>query len=327
MMAKAFITLTILAIASSADPSCAYIKAQPQYMHPGVPQEAAEAKCSGDCAQPGYNCEMIANYYPAICTCGSSPSTPSPTPAPPAPAPRTCTNPAYHQCGGNDGFSGDTCCPFYQGVQQICHRESDQYWQCCPPDLHGCGAAFWIPFKNPKADKPAVQELAYVGKACTGASSGLNQVTCAAWQDLAQATNITGWTYWSDIDNLLDPCGMHKHPVTCADGDITKIYLNGNNLKGTLPSSLGSLTKLTIMALNDNSLEGTIPSSLGSLTELIDIRLGCNSLTGQVPPLPFKQYIHDCGLGSDRCGGGKKIQHNHFKCPLPAGSEHCGIHC
>jgi hypothetical protein len=59
-----------------------------------------------------------------------------------------CANPAYHQCGGNDGFSGDTCCPFYQGVQQVCHRESDQYWQCCPPDLHGCGAAFWAPYQN-----------------------------------------------------------------------------------------------------------------------------------------------------------------------------------
>jgi hypothetical protein len=156
MMTKAFITLAILSTTSRADPSCAYIKAQPQYMHPGVPQAAAEAKCQGDCAQPGYNCEMIANYYPTICTCGSSPSTPSPTPAPPAPAPGTCANPVYHQCGGDDGFSGDTCCPFYQGVQQICHRESDQYWQCCPPDLRGCGAAFWDPYKNPEAVQPAV---------------------------------------------------------------------------------------------------------------------------------------------------------------------------
>ena len=149
-MTKAFVFLAMLSIASSADPSCAYITAQPQYMHPGVPQVAAEAKCRGDCAQPGYNCETIARNYPTICTCGSSPSTPSPTPTPPAPAPGMCANPAYHQCGGNDGFSGDTCCPFYQGVQQVCHRESDQYWQCCPPDLHGCGAAFWTPYQNPE---------------------------------------------------------------------------------------------------------------------------------------------------------------------------------
>jgi hypothetical protein len=64
-----------------------------------------------------------------------------------------CANPAYHQCGGSDGFSGDTCCPFYQGVQQVCHRESDQYWQCCPPDLHGYGAAFWTPYQNPETIK------------------------------------------------------------------------------------------------------------------------------------------------------------------------------
>jgi len=77
-----------------------------------------------------------------------------------------CSNVAYHQCGGNDGYTGDTCCPYYQGQQQICHRESDQYWQCCPPSLAGCGAAFWTPYKNPKAAKPAVaapKELVYVG--------------------------------------------------------------------------------------------------------------------------------------------------------------------
>ena len=39
---------------------------------------------------------------------------------------------------------------------------------------------------------------------CTGNSSGLNAVSCAAWQDLAKATNIAGWTSCSGA--LLDPC-------------------------------------------------------------------------------------------------------------------------
>merc|ERR1719506_818399 len=54
-----------------ADPSCALIHARPQYLHPGVPQEAAEWKCKTDCAQPGYNCSVIEKNYPDLCTCAS----------------------------------------------------------------------------------------------------------------------------------------------------------------------------------------------------------------------------------------------------------------
>jgi hypothetical protein len=156
-MLASMIFAVLFACGSAQDPSCAYITAQPQYMHPGVPQAAAEQKCRGNCAQPGYNCEMIANYYPTICTCGTSPSTPPPTPAPTTPTPGVCNNVAYHQCGGSDGYTGETCCPYYQGQQQVCHRESDQYYQCCPPDLRGCGAAFFAPYKNPDAVVPVVE--------------------------------------------------------------------------------------------------------------------------------------------------------------------------
>ena len=58
-------------------------------------------------------------------------------------------------------------------------------------------------------------------KPCTGSSSGLNAVSCAAWQDLANATNITGWYECSGA--LLDPCSCSAR-VTCADGDITEMY-------------------------------------------------------------------------------------------------------
>jgi hypothetical protein len=119
--------------------------------------------------------------------------------------------------------------------------------------------------------------------------------------------------------------------VTCADGDITILSLFENNLKGTIPSSLASLTELTDLALNGNNLKGTIPSSLASLTELTFLVLGDNALTGLVPPLPFKQYGDECGL--DYPGLCTEPNCNHFKCPLPAGSEQCnygssvGVHC
>jgi hypothetical protein len=161
---------------------------------------------------------------------------------------------------------------------------------------------------------------------CTGSSSGLNEVSCAAWQDLAKATNIAGWSKCNG--NLLSPCSCVS--VTCADNDITKIDLSASGLTGTIPSSLGSLAKLTSMDLFQNGLKGTIPPSLASLAKLTRLCLYFNFLTGLVPPLPFKQYSNDCVLDQpNSCAIMKTC--NHFKCPLPVGSDQCktggGVRC
>jgi hypothetical protein len=114
---------------------------------------------------------------------------------------------------------------------------------------------------------------------------------------------ITGWKACSGA--LLDPCSCDG--VTCTDGDITQLQLFNSNLKGTIPSSLASLTQLT------------------------DLALGENALTGLVSLLPFKQYRDRCIL--DYPGSCTEPNYNHFKCPLPAGSEQCkdavgaGVHC
>ncbi len=44
--------------------------------------------------------------------------------------------------------------------------------------------------------------------------------------------------------------------------------LYGNNLTGTIPQSLGSLTSLVKLELQKNSLSGTIPASLGNIKTL-----------------------------------------------------------
>jgi len=49
---------------------------------------------------------------------------------------------------------------------------------------------------------------------------------------------------------------------------VTTIDLSSNNLHGTIPSSLGSLSSLTGVTLAANNLTGTIPSQLGSLANL-----------------------------------------------------------
>ena len=45
-------------------------------------------------------------------------------------------------------------------------------------------------------------------------------------------------------------------------------FLHINNLSGTIPSSIGLLTKLVFLYLNNNGLDGTIPSGVSNLTLL-----------------------------------------------------------
>lgn len=69
------------------------------------------------------------------------------------------------------------------------------------------------------------------------------------------------------------------------------ILLNNNRLRGSIPSELGSLTKLTSLQLQSNSFTGTLPSSFGSdeqpLPLLKQFYVGYNRLTG-VLPLSFR---------------------------------------
>jgi hypothetical protein len=102
----------------------------------------------------------------------------------------------------------------------------------------------------------------------------------------------------------------------CRGGDITKVHLSDNRLKGVISSAIGKLTELTKLWLNSNQLTNTIPSQLVRLTELAGFSLNANQLTGAVPSLPFKQYTSNCCLY-------KGVHTNRFTCPLPAGAADC----
>ncbi len=80
--------------------------------------------------------------------------------------------------------------------------------------------------------------------------------------------------------------------ITVTDTRVTEINLAGNNLKGTIPSSLGNLVNLTYLNLGSdwfddplfNRLTGSIPSSIGNLINLQSLDLDDNLLSGGIPP-------------------------------------------
>ncbi|KAK6919523.1 Leucine-rich repeat-containing N-terminal, plant-type [Dillenia turbinata] len=64
---------------------------------------------------------------------------------------------------------------------------------------------------------------------------------------------------------------------------MQNFFLSANQFTGSIPSALGSLTKLTAMSLNYNLLSGEIPDSFQSLMGLINLDLSNNNLSGELP--------------------------------------------
>jgi Leucine-rich repeat (LRR) protein len=98
-------------------------------------------------------------------------------------------------------------------------------------------------------------------------------------------TDNSGWkTPPLDSDGFAMP-GTESNwfGITVASSQVKMIDLNGNGLSGTIPSELGSLSKLESLALADNQLTGSIPADLGNLSELEVLFLYNNQLSGSLP--------------------------------------------
>ena len=64
---------------------------------------------------------------------------------------------------------------------------------------------------------------------------------------------------------------------------LVALYLNDNQLSGTIPPELGGLSTLDSLSLQNNELSGTIPNSMGNLDSLRYSRFANNAFTGCVP--------------------------------------------
>ena len=97
----------------------------------------------------------------------------------------------------------------------------------------------------------------------------------------------TGGTNWNDNQNWLRndrPLQEWAGVATDAEGRVSGLDLASNNLVGSIPPELGTLSQLSYLALNNNQLTGSVPPELGSLAELSVLDLGNNQFTGSLPP-------------------------------------------
>nr|XP_025882118.1 putative receptor-like protein kinase At3g47110 [Oryza sativa Japonica Group] len=70
------------------------------------------------------------------------------------------------------------------------------------------------------------------------------------------------------------------------------LYMGPNLLTGSIPASLGKLSKLNVISLAQNRLSGEIPPTLGNLTQLSELYLSMNAFTGEIP-----SALGKCPLG------------------------------
>lgn len=96
--------------------------------------------------------------------------------------------------------------------------------------------------------------------------------------------NSTNGAQWINKSNWLSQQQVSDwYGVMVSDGRVLALYLQNNNLTGTLPAEFGSFSGMTYIDLSSNKLEGSIPESIGQCTELRELYFGNNKLTGNIP--------------------------------------------
>src|SRR5665213_3009750 len=128
------------------------------------------------------------------------------------------------------------------------------------------------------------------------ANNGLiYQIPTAEYNVLVDLYNQTGGSKWNNkagwlsggasswFGVIVQGVSYDSNGNVVVQGNVTKINLGGNQLSGTIPSSLGNLANLEDLALDYNQLSGSIPSSLGNLVNLTNLDLSGNQLSGIIP--------------------------------------------
>jgi Leucine-rich repeat (LRR) protein len=130
-------------------------------------------------------------------------------------------------------------------------------------------------------------------------------------------TSDVGLAFSNWNENDTTPCGWSG--ISCmnitgfSDPRVVGIAIAGRNLRGYIPSELGTLVYLRRLNLHSNNFYGSIPSQLFNATSLHSLFLYGNNLSGTIPPsicnLPRLQNLD--------------LSNNSFSGPIPKALKNC----
>jgi Leucine-rich repeat (LRR) protein len=112
-------------------------------------------------------------------------------------------------------------------------------------------------------------------------------VPAAERSALVALYNGTGGASWTSHTGWLGLAGTECSwlGVQCdsTGAMVTGLALPENNLKGSLPASLGNLSHLQSLDLGGNAISGALPTALGRLASLRILHLDLNQISGALP--------------------------------------------
>jgi hypothetical protein len=76
---------------------------------------------------------------------------------------------------------------------------------------------------------------------------------------------------------------VNLEELVLSSNSSPEVHTDLGRLEGTIPDSLGNLTKLVELDLSYDKFGGGIPESLGNLVNLRTLNLGVNQLSGAIP--------------------------------------------
>src|SRR6476620_326745 len=93
---------------------------------------------------------------------------------------------------------------------------------------------------------------------------------------LYKATNGSQWTNKWDLNAPV----ASWYGIKLQNDKVISIDLSNNNLTGTLPAEITTLTYLQQLNLFKNAISGNIPTTIGNLKQLKTLNLSFNKLSG-----------------------------------------------
>ncbi|KAK8648342.1 hypothetical protein V6N13_129096 [Hibiscus sabdariffa] len=93
--------------------------------------------------------------------------------------------------------------------------------------------------------------------------------------------------------------------------------LSDNQFRGSVPASLGNLTRITSLDFSSNLFEGQIPDVFGNLNKLTTMYFSSCSFSGQLPPSLFNlTQLTSLGLSSNGLEESLDLSHNSLTGPI-----------